>query len=236
VRRPEGHLEAVSASSWRGILGILYWAFVGVFFLLNLVTILVLFTREVELPPTTVGGVYLNFLVQGLLFVALPWAYLAVVRPHERVLDLLGLRFGPRTGRNLLIGLGVGLGAATFLILLGLLLDVLGVPVEETSPIIDEFQRLVRVRPELLLLIPLVAGVTEEVFFRGLLQPRVGLVASSALFGIVHGAYATWLQLVVPALAGLLLGYLYLRTRDLWAPIAAHFMFNFVQFVLIAMG
>jgi uncharacterized protein len=74
------------------------------------------------------------------------------------------------------------------------------------------------------------------VFFRGLLQPRVGLVASSALFGIVHGAYATWLQLVVPALAGLLLGYLYLRTRDLWAPIAAHFMFNFVQFVLIAMG
>ncbi|MBI4337821.1 MAG: CPBP family intramembrane metalloprotease [Chloroflexi bacterium] len=77
----------------------------------------------------------------------------------------------------------------------------------------------------------LLAPLAEELFFRGfllqgLLRPlgtwgAVGV--SSLVFGISHGA----LGMVIPAaLAGMLLGALFLRTRSIWAPIGAHALQN----------
>jgi membrane protease YdiL (CAAX protease family) len=73
------------------------------------------------------------------------------------------------------------------------------------------------------------SGISEEMFFRGVLLPELGLVASSALFGLLHPlgvAYVLW-----ATAAGAGLGALYLATGSLLAPALAHGTYN-----LIALG
>lgn len=83
-------------------------------------------------------------------------------------------------------------------------------------------------------------GVSEEIFFRGIVFRWVerfagtwaGLVVSSALFGVAHlfNPAATWTSTVFIAVeAGLLLGGVYMLTRNLWLPIGLHAAWNFTQ-------
>lgn len=70
------------------------------------------------------------------------------------------------------------------------------------------------------------SAVSEEVFFRGVLQPEIGLLPASLLFGLLHPlgmVYIVW-----AALVGAGLGALFLATGSLAAPIAAHGVYNFV--------
>ena len=85
------------------------------------------------------------------------------------------------------------------------------------------------------LLVALQVGA-EEVFFRGWLQPLlclrwgpwVGLTATSVLFGAAHALLqpVSWLALLNITLAGAVFGLLALRTGGLWAPFAAHWVWN----------
>ena len=75
-----------------------------------------------------------------------------------------------------------------------------------------------------LVLVSVFSGVGEEAFFRGALQPLVGLVAASLIFGALHVGpdrrYLVWTVWAV--LAGFLFGALYEVTEGLLAPILAH--------------
>lgn len=73
----------------------------------------------------------------------------------------------------------------------------------------------------------IVAGVGEEVLFRGLLQKWVGIVPQALLFALLHFGYGTVLQVVAPLLMGLLFGYVVKRGWGLWAPITAHVLYDF---------
>jgi len=72
------------------------------------------------------------------------------------------------------------------------------------------------------------APVVEELFFRGILLHRwarrwgtpTAVVASSALFAVLHGEW------IGHFLFGVAMAALYLRTRRLWMPIAAHALNN----------
>ncbi len=80
------------------------------------------------------------------------------------------------------------------------------------------------------------SGVGEEVFFRGALQPQVGLVAASVIFGLAHLAprrdLAPWC--LFSFAAGLLLGLLFERTGNLMAPIVAHVLVNSVNLRILS--
>jgi len=73
-----------------------------------------------------------------------------------------------------------------------------------------------------------VSGIAEEALFRGALQPKVGLVAASVLFGLAHFVprreFAVWTGTTI--LAGFMLGLLFQETGNLIAPIVAHFVVN----------
>jgi membrane protease YdiL (CAAX protease family) len=77
----------------------------------------------------------------------------------------------------------------------------------------------------------LASGIAEEAFFRGALQPRVGLVAASLIFGLAHFVprreLLPWAGFSVAA--GFLLGALFAATGNLLAPIAAHALVNGVN-------
>jgi len=81
------------------------------------------------------------------------------------------------------------------------------------------------------LLLAAFSGVAEEAFFRGALQPLLGWLAASLVFGLVHfvpqRAFLPWTGFAV--LAGLLLGGLFEATGNLVAPVVAHATVNAVN-------
>ncbi len=89
-------------------------------------------------------------------------------------------------------------------------------------------------------LFAVLAGITEEILFRGLLfrltSKIVGtwgaLLFTSALFGLAHAANpgATFSSSLAIALeAGVLLGAAYAATQRLWLPIGLHIGWNFTE-------
>ncbi len=87
------------------------------------------------------------------------------------------------------------------------------------------------------LLLCVFAPFTEEILFRGMVQNsferRFGLVAfviAGLLFGWTHGEP---LSIINGALTGLLLGYMYIKTRSLWVPIIFHAVYNFLAFTFV---
>jgi membrane protease YdiL (CAAX protease family) len=86
------------------------------------------------------------------------------------------------------------------------------------------------------LVLALASGLAEEAFFRGAIQPHVGLVAASLIFGLAHFAprreLAPWT--VFSVAAGLLLGTLFDATGNLVAPVVAHAGINAVNLKMLS--
>lgn len=83
-----------------------------------------------------------------------------------------------------------------------------------------------------LLVVALLAALSEELFFRGALQQLLGewlksghaaVWITAAIFSLVHFQFYGFLPRM---LLGALLGYLFLYSRNLWIPILFHFVNN----------
>lgn len=92
----------------------------------------------------------------------------------------------------------------------------------ELQPIIDPLSS-----TEVVLL-AVVSGCAEELFFRGAMQPAIGLVATSVVFGIVHTgpkrvfvAWSLWAGVM-----GLLFGLIFELTGVLFGAVLAHVVIN----------
>lgn len=81
-----------------------------------------------------------------------------------------------------------------------------------------------------MLVMAALAGVCEEVLFRGWLQPLLGVWLASFLFALVHfpphryrwAHPATWAMVLLYVPVGLALGFLYAWRGNLLAPMVAH--------------
>jgi membrane protease YdiL (CAAX protease family) len=80
-------------------------------------------------------------------------------------------------------------------------------------------------------LLGLVAGVPEEILFRGTLQPVLGWALTSIIFGVLHAITLSYF--VYATVAGALLGGLAIWSGGLWAPIAAHTVIDVIMFALL---
>ena len=86
------------------------------------------------------------------------------------------------------------------------------------------------------LLLALASGTAEEMFFRGAVQPAVGIFWASLAFGACHFLPRRELALwsVYAVVMGFALGGLYLWTGQLLAPIAAHVVVNAINLPRLA--
>lgn len=85
-----------------------------------------------------------------------------------------------------------------------------------------------------LLLGAAMAGFSEELFFRGLLQPRIGLVAASLVFGLLHGpSRALWPLAAWASGSGALLGLVYAKTGNLLLPTLVHAFYDAAALVYV---
>jgi len=85
-----------------------------------------------------------------------------------------------------------------------------------------------------------VAGVSEEVLFRGVVQPGLArsmpaglaLLGTSLLFGLVH--FASRSYAILATIMGLYLGILFQLTGNLLAPIVAHAAYDFAALLWVS--
>ena len=85
--------------------------------------------------------------------------------------------------------------------------------------------------------VSIAAGIGEELLFRGALQPEIGLIPASLVFGALHMAgrdtlaFGCWV-----AVMGAALGWLANATGGLLAPILAHALYDAAALIYIRWG
>ena len=82
-------------------------------------------------------------------------------------------------------------------------------------------------------LIVLSAMTVEEAFFRGWLQKRAGLIASSVLFALAHSGFGQPFLLIGVAIISLVIGTTFYRTKNLIPAVIAHGVFDAIQLFVI---
>lgn len=159
----------------------------------------------------------------------------ARLRPADR-LAFLRLR-AAAPGLEIALGLAAGLGIwAAALALGGLVVWGLteaggGDLVPAQAPRLIVF---VAGQPAWLrLAVSLSAGAVEELFFRGFLQPRLGIGFTTLLFVLAHAAYGSPVMLVSVAFLSLVYGALARWRGNVWAAAAAHALFDAVQLLVV---
>jgi len=87
-------------------------------------------------------------------------------------------------------------------------------------------------------------GLIEELIFRSLIQTRLegmfgmtpGLLAASLLFGVMHSVYGEITEIIYIFAVGIVLGYMFQRTRSLPLVATAHGIANIMLFVLLPLA
>ena len=160
--------------------------------------------------------------------------------------DVLRLRHGssfPRAVRQgLLAGIAMTAASGAIALLVGLVAESAGSKVE-LQPIVEIFLRSAwPARIALLVSITILSPFFEELFFRyalesvltGALGSKVRAVPCAAVFFAgMHGNLAAFPSLLLVAAV---CSFIYRRSGNLAAPIAAHFLFNLVSITIIICG
>jgi membrane protease YdiL (CAAX protease family) len=143
----------------------------------------------------------------------------------------IGLQTNAASGRNFLAGVLFGGGSAALMLLAPLLAGTGHLVPHENSSF---------AWPSLIFYLAALAlaAAGEEMIFRGyafqLLVEKIGPFATvlpvGVIFGLTHSLnpHASLLAVFNTVLWGILLGYAFLRSRDLWLPIGLHFGWNAV--------
>ncbi|REJ82598.1 MAG: CPBP family intramembrane metalloprotease [Acidobacteria bacterium] len=137
------------------------------------------------------------------------------------------------------LGLGVVAGVAGWAAVMVLLAALAAIVLRLLGPeaLADELPRatllLAGLPLGLRIAVAVSAGIFEEIFFRGLLQARLGVLASSALFVLAHAGYGQPLVLVGVTMLSFYFALLRRWRGSVLAAIVAHATFDFVQLVLV---
>ncbi|HMC60572.1 MAG TPA: type II CAAX endopeptidase family protein [Candidatus Solibacter sp.] len=201
--------------------------------MIHVVVYVVLFLITATVTGWALTGLLNSYLVSNVatfLFSAVVANWLALrIYANRRLIDA-GLWLNRAAGENLLVGLAGGASSACLVLappLLSGMAHLTSTPADRPTAGTIVF-----------VMFLLIAGATgEELLFRGygfqvLLAdwgPYATILPVGVIFALLHGGNpsATWFSTANTAGFGILFGYAYLRSRDLWLPIGLHFGWNF---------
>jgi membrane protease YdiL (CAAX protease family) len=155
----------------------------------------------------------------GIMFI--PIAFL--IKEQNLSLRDIGIK---REGISLLplaVLIGIGLGSIEFLVL-------------SPDPIIPSFTPVEIFKLGIVML--LFIGTVEEIIFRSLVQKRFeekiglikGLIIASLMFGIMHSGYSNYKEILFASFAGLVLGFSFQKTKNLFFVVTVHGVNNIILF------
>ncbi len=172
-------------------------------------------------------------LVQASLFISIPLIIAAVTAAKDEFVSFVGALGFRRAslGRSLK---WIGLGALAYYVFLGLVVVIISAPEQDDisgqfGPLWVQF-----------LLIAIVASISEEMFFRGMLfgglRRRMPMVPAALISGLLFGSMhaPTGPSAVLPlAFFGFVLAVTYERTGSIWPPIALHTLNNSIALIAL---
>lgn len=79
------------------------------------------------------------------------------------------------------------------------------------------------------------APITEELFFRGFLTKRTGIILSALLFGLMHFAYGSVVEVLGAFMIGLVLATSFKLTKSVTPCILAHMAYNAISITFMRM-
>ncbi|MBI5051550.1 CPBP family intramembrane metalloprotease [Candidatus Micrarchaeota archaeon] len=170
------------------------------------------------------AGVYLAVLHFGLLALGI---YLVYGKNLKFTLaEILGINT-KNILKNLAYALALFVGLIVFLIIANIILAPVGLADNK-----NVFEKIKTYPLYILPIAFLLAPLSEEIFFRGYLSKKYGILISSFIFAVAHIAYGSFVEILFAFIFGLAAGYLFRKTNSLAAPILTHFLFN-LYFVFV---
>ena len=103
-------------------------------------------------------------------------------------------------------------------------LNLVSETIERVSPIIPLF-----------LMIVILRVISEEIFFRGFLVEKIGIVASSGIFALFHIGYGSIAEIIGAFVLGLILAKAFQLNKNLYPNILAHAAYNAIALWAIFM-
>ncbi len=88
----------------------------------------------------------------------------------------------------------------------------------------------------ILVLAVTIVPISEELFFRGLLVSKVGIIPASILFSIAHFTYGSWAEISVTLFIGLWFGYIYKKSKSILPTMAIHFIYNLLSISIMILA
>ncbi len=172
-----------------------------------------------------------GLLQQLLAFVAIAYAAVGYrnYRTGPEATERLGIQ--KPTSTQIIFGLAGVLGAFVAANIGGLLTEWL--QPEAARGVQDSIETITSgvTNPFVALVLALCSGIGEEIFFRGAIQPRFGMVLTALLFAFLHGQYGfTWILFGL-FLIGLLFGWL-AKKHGTMAAVVAHVVYNLIVVIL----
>ena len=176
---------------------------------------------------------YSLFTLHAILIVFLAGWWLLTQRPPiETFLNLRRERAGEMIMTGFAVGVGGWIGTLALALMIAVILTAAGLIPQnpEPSPMIGWMAALPLWKKGAIVIS---AMTVEEAFFRGWLQKRVGLIASTFLFALAHSGLGQPLLLIGIAIISLVIGFTFYRTKSLIPGIIAHGVFDGVQLFVI---
>jgi len=143
---------------------------------------------------------------------------------------------GPTDAVWMLRGVGLGLATSLFVVIFSRLISHY---FEWARALEREFAKMLGPLSWMQVLgLALFSGVGEEMFFRGAMQPSLGIYATTIIFGLCHiGPSRTYIPWTLMALVlGGVLGWYFDKTGALIAPMTSHIFINLINLSFIRFG
>jgi hypothetical protein len=176
-------------------------------------------------------------IITVMIFIITPliWYLLVNGFNFKQILTAMKIKF-ERIDEAFLWGVISAIVMFLIVMALGYLLYYLGVDSENLSNIEDLAGNISIFS---MVFIIVVQSISEEIFFRGFLLEKIESFAGSiiaifttaVLFGLAHMAYGKVYPVIMPMMMGIILGYVVIRTKNLYAAIIGHMLFNFAAFI-----
>lgn len=175
--------------------------------------------------PNTATDVDALTAATSLAFPASAIIYLRVANPDRKkgIVERLGLGLKGLSPGNIMLGVYIFIIIFSLELLVGLFSTVTGVSINTNAE-----QIFVSAPLWFYFFTAVVAPIDEEILFRGLMVPRLGIIASALIFGLLHYSYnSTYgIEIVAALVFGLIAGYVYRKTGSIYPSIVAHIMVN----------
>jgi len=180
-------------------------------------------------PAFSVINALLNFFI---FFIgALTYVVLATGRGTKESLEILNFRITKLSALYFLAGVPAALAFSYGLDYLTVSLQgLLGFQLGENAVAIGQVQGM---NIPLAFMMAALTALGEELFFRGFLQNRGGVLFTSVIFTLSHISYGSAYEIVAAFLFSLIMGYAVRRTKDLGFSVGMHFTNNFAVAIMV---